>query len=236
MESDKPATSRPKYVFFQKPPRRESLLEKLKLRKTVRPIKHIRPATRKVRSPVHSPPMSWKQFEYKSVVPPARSTRSARSSDRSNMPCFRKTLSSPRTKSCNFVSNMAAKTALGNLLSGQTLNLSADHLGNIPHFGKLSCNKLHKKFTSVLSYSECDVIRQLQHVLLHGHDIQDTSMVPFIFSKLPKLASMEVGLDRELSVSDETLRTWETQWSDEWNVQLSLKMDVPRHLLLVKRR
>ena len=131
---------------------------------------------------------------------------------------------------------MAVKTTLGNLLSGRTLNLSADHLGNIPNFGKLACNKLRKKFASVLSYSECDVIRQLQNVLLHGHEIRDTSMVPFIFSKLPKLASMEVGLDRELSVSDETLRTWETQWSDEWNVQLSLKMDVPRHLLLVKRR
>lgn len=228
MESDQQVTSRPRYVFFQKTPRREKKITER------RPIRHIRPSTRKLRSPIQSPPASWKKFEYKSVVPTVRSSARA-----SIVPCFRKTatsVSSPRTKSCNFVSNIAARTALGNMLSGRTLNLSADHISNLPQFGKMECNKLRKKFTSVLAYAECDVIRQIQNVLLHGHDVRDISMVPFVFSKLPKLASMEVGLDRELSVSDETLRTWETQWSDEWNVHLSLKMDVPRHLLLVKRR
>ena len=109
--------------------------------------------------------------------------------------------------------------------NGKWLNLNADHT---PFLAKnVSCKKLQKFAQKFMDYADCNVIKRIGKITLHGYDMtsEQLTLVPFLFQHLPDLKEIHVEVHDPSGEMAQQIDTWKS----EWGLQVSLGKDGVLH-------
>lgn len=164
-------------------------------RRPIYPGKRRPSPTRKTTTTtISSTPLSWRQYESKTLkkISPSPSSSPSPSPSPSDE-CHLQEELSYTAKSCP--GNQLAYWGLSKytLDNGRTLNIHSDAFTK--KIGDMDCTKLKSKLRTLLPYLTCDVCKKVKKIQLYHHDIKPSqfSMVPLLFASMPQLREIHLG-------------------------------------------